>query len=70
MANNETFLNEKRDWSPVFNEFESFKLNGNSYNNVTINQCDIDNDVEIRNFSEICKELANEQESLIYTTFS
>lgn len=62
---------DKRDFSIVFNEIEKFHIENPSFNENGINEEDLKNDETIREFTDICREINNnETNPTVYLTFS
>ena len=63
--------NSKKDFSIIFEEIEKFHLENPSFNDNGINEEDLKNDVTIREFTEICRQIKDsETDSTVYLTFS
>jgi hypothetical protein len=63
--------NSKKDFSIIFEEIEKFHLENPSFNDNGISEEDLKNDVTIREFTEICRQINDsETDSTVYLTFS
>lgn len=63
--------NSKKDFSIVFKEIEKFHLENPSLSDNGITEEDLQNDESIREFTEICRQIADsETNSTVYLTFS
>jgi hypothetical protein len=63
--------NSKKDFSIIFEKIEKFHLENPSFNDNGINEEDLKNDVTIREFTEICRQINDsETDSTVYLTFS
>jgi hypothetical protein len=63
--------NSKKDFSIIFEEIEKFHLENPSFNENGINEEDLINDVTIREFTDICRQINDSgSDSAVYLTFS
>ena len=63
--------NTKKDFSIVFKEIEDFHLENPSFSDNSVNEEDLENYESIREFTEICRQIADsESSSTVYLTFS
>lgn len=63
--------NLKKDFSVIFEEIEKFHVENPSFNDNGVSEEDIKNDVIIREFTEICRQINDsEPDSTVYLTFS